>query len=517
VQSNFTAAFAGTNVTITAVEGPKGIFADGSLEARTISNVTAADGPGTSHTFTMPAEDVDVSAVFLRPVRYVRQGGAGTKDGTSWENASDDLQEMMDEHWLQSTDYPDYTYVVRVGAGTYKPQWLPGDLPGTHTPGNQDSAFILRKGVQVRGGYAAGGEDINETERKGRFNADGTVKLPIHKAVLSGDLNDSNSIDTNDANHVVLGLNIPVDSGTVLDGLTITGGNATWGGSISVDSVSFNQRYGSGMYNINSSPALENVMISGNAASEHGGGMYNVNSSPVLINVTISGNTARYFGGGIYNNQDSSPVLVNVKISGNHATYGGTGDGGGIYNTGGGCNPVLLNVLISGNRAARNGGGIHNTDSSFPILINVTVAGNFADSGGGASLNTAWPEFYNSIICGNTANDANKDIGVYWGGSTALYNSIRDSNPQFVTPLTSTPESGGDYSLQSGSPAINTGLDTHYPIDSNGGWNAASPVYSTLSGLPADIQEKVRLALTKDLGGVDNRFNGIIDMGAYEY
>ena len=66
-----------------------------------------------------------------------------------------------------------------------------------------------------------------------------------------------------------------VSAATVLDGFTITGGNANG---------PYPWYYGGGMYNYNnSSPTLADITFSGNAAS-YGGGMYNYSSSPTLTN-----------------------------------------------------------------------------------------------------------------------------------------------------------------------------------------------------------------------------------------
>ena len=86
-----------------------------------------------------------------------------------------------------------------------------------------------------------------------------------------------------------------------------------------------NTDFGGGIYLQNSSPSLENVIISFNTAFSCGGGIYCWYSSPSLTNVAISGNTA-FRGGGIYF-KNSFPSLTNVTISENNAND----LGGGIY------------------------------------------------------------------------------------------------------------------------------------------------------------------------------------------
>ena len=77
-----------------------------------------------------------------------------------------------------------------------------------------------------------------------------------------------------------MGSVVTCDSGegpdTVLEGFTITGGNASQGG---------------GMRNFQSSPTVTNCTFSGNVATIQGGGMHNSNSSsPTVTNCTFSRN-----------------------------------------------------------------------------------------------------------------------------------------------------------------------------------------------------------------------------------
>ncbi|UCC23004.1 MAG: right-handed parallel beta-helix repeat-containing protein [Planctomycetota bacterium] len=97
------------------------------------------------------------------------------------------------------------------------------------------------------------------------------------------------------------------DANTILEGFTITGGNANGSDSNS---------WGGGMYNDNSSPTVTNCTFSGNTAADNGGGMSNNNSSnPTVTNCTFSGNTADG-GGGMYNS-DSSLTVSNCILWGN--------------------------------------------------------------------------------------------------------------------------------------------------------------------------------------------------------
>jgi hypothetical protein len=307
----------------------------------------------------------------------------------------------------------------------------------------------------------------------------------VNVTTLSGDLNGNNTVDSGDAYHVVLAVDLPATSGTVLDGLTISGGYASGGSNISV---------GGGVY----------------ISQESGGGMYNYNSSPILTNVTISGNKANG-GGGMYND-NSSPVLVNVNISGND---GGGYGGGGICNNGGSCKPVLINTLISGN-AASDGGGIENNASS-PVLINVTIASNRGPYGGGGGIYNsagALPKIRNSVIWGNTGGGS-PGISENGGSNTTYSDSIiqdkAGSDPQFSgpEPASSAPTTSGNYRLSvSTSPAVNAGDNNSYPADAD---DSIFP-----AGLSDEAKAAINAALSRDLGGNVRKQGTAIDMGAYE-
>jgi hypothetical protein len=507
VQANFAMAFAGTPVTLTATPDSDHVLKDGTLKYNDGSDHAIA---GPSYIFTMPDSDVTVSAEFIHQfVRYVRAGGAGSKDGTSWTNASDDLQAMMDA--LTTVD-PSYTgpRIVKVAAGTYKPQYKPNSS-GVSIPaaGNRDSAFILRAGIQVWGGYPASGGD------------DPSRNPSTYVTVLSGDIDGDNTKSGN-AYHVVLGVNIPANSGTVLDGLTITGGNADDSGNITVFSYSVDRDNGGGMYNTNSSPVLTNVTLSGNIAyvtyhNGDGGGMYNTNSSPVLVNVTISGNDAGNDGGGIYNDGHSSPVLVNVLISGNKAYSGGSG----IKNDG--SSPILTNVTISGNLAGTIGsymhGSIYNSDSSSPQINNSIIWGNWANSSPGIYNDDAGsvPDITHSIVQesggsggswdNNTGTDGGNNLDVAAGAPNSPFVGWQDPNSVTV------PNSGGDYRLNGG-PAVNAGNNSLYPDT----WIKWQTLIGAGAGISREADYDMYIAphLGKDLAGAARVRGTRLDMGAYE-
>jgi hypothetical protein len=104
---------------------------------------------------------------------------------------------------------------IKVAEGIYKP-----DRGGGNTPGNRYATFQLKNGVVITGGYAGFGEPQPDA-----------WDIDVYETLLSGDLlaNDGPDFANNGDNsyHVVTGSGTNVTA--VLDGLTITGGNANVG------------------------------------------------------------------------------------------------------------------------------------------------------------------------------------------------------------------------------------------------------------------------------------------------
>jgi beta-galactosidase len=212
------------------------------------------------------------------------------------------------------------------------------------------------------------------------------------------------TIDGTGYYHVVLCVS-GEDGNTILEGFTITGGNANG---------TFPDNCGGGMYNNVSTPTVSNCIFSGNTASYRGGGMYNYNSSPAIWNCTFSGNTASDRGGGMYNHNYSGPTVDNCTFSGNSA-----GDGGGMYNYFF-SSPTVTDCDFSGN-FADEGGGMHNYNYSNPTVTDCNFYNNNAsDSGGGIFNNMSSPAVTDSILWTNSAN--------YGGGMC----NLQSSDPNLV-------------------------------------------------------------------------------------
>ncbi|MHC4127703.1 MAG: right-handed parallel beta-helix repeat-containing protein [Planctomycetota bacterium] len=348
---------------------------------------------------------------------------------------------------------------------------------------------------------------------------------------------------------------------TILDGFTITGGNAT---GVFPDNV------GGGMFNdASSSPTVSHCTFSGNTASS-GGGMYIRSGSPTVTDCTFRLNTVSNAGGGMFNSGGTDPTVTNCKFSENSAHNAGgmsnsgssptvttctfslntaSNNGGGMFNGGGsaptvtdctfsgnmasgsgggmfnitGSSPMVNNCTFSGGTAGNNGGGMYNQGRD-PTVVNCTLSGNEATRGGGMYNTSSSPTVTNCTFSGNTASDNGGGVRNSVNSSPTVTNCIlwADSPDEIVggTPDVSYtdvqggfPGTGnidadpmfvdagnGDYHLVSGSPAIDAGHN----------WAIAGLASADLDGNPRFADDPA----TADTGcGLPV----IVDMGAYEY
>ena len=448
---------------------------------------------------------------------YVDAEANGSNNGTSWQNAYKYLQDAL----KTAKDFN--CNEILVAQGIYWPDINSAHPNGT---GNREATFQLLNGVAIYGGFPTGGGAW-----QGR-------KPTVYETILSGDLfsndrqvaepcdllNDPNRADN--SYHVVTGSD--TNETAVLDGFTITGGNAN--GDSSYNS-------GGGMYNNSGNPTVRNCKFIRNTAQSGGGmysGMYTVcyDADTMVINCTFIENLAygEYGGrgGGIYG---SNLIVTNCTFVGNGADYGG-----GIFADGYNVSIEVTNCTFIENLAysyyGGQGGGIYN--SSYIAMVTNCVFNRNSASGGNYCYDDGYCDYY-SGYGGGIFNSGNLTVtNCTFNENLALRGSgggISIRYPGFVTVTNSIlwDNEGGQ---------IDDFYDTSVTYsDIQGGWEGVGNIYkypmfeadgyhlkmcspcvdagtNTPAGglLPTDIDGEDRIMSGQCAAG-----GAIVDMGADEY
>ena len=328
---------------------------------------------------------------------YVNAAAAPGGDGKSWASAFKYLQDALANTCGSVTP-------IWVAKGTYYP-----DEGGNNLDNDRAATFVMKQDIAIYGGFS--GNETELSQRDWRNN----------KTILSGDYNNDDvvtgsgstlTISGNDENcfSVIVNYQNSLTQTSILDGFTITGGNA-------------------------------NSFI----PHDLGGGMYTYELSPTVANCTFIGNSGS-FGGGL-DADFSSPTLANCFFIKNYGVYGG---GAFFY----GSSPNLSDCIFEGNRAERGGAFFNNASS--PTIRNSTLTGNAANEGGGFFDYHSSSTLKNCIIWENTGGSIFTSSSI----PTITYSNIEggyegagnlNQDPLFVDPA------NGNLRLQPCSPSIDAG------------------------------------------------------------
>ena len=317
--------------------------------------------------------------------------------GTSWITAKKDLQEA-----ILAANKNDSIWVK---AGTYYPT---RDVFGSGTPSDpRTKTFFFKDSVKIFGGFA--GTETAFSQRD--FNSNVTI--------LNGDIGIS-SVASDNCYHVLL--SVSYSDASILDGFTITNGNANGSLFMNINGQSVYQNSGGGISNVCSNTKYNNLIIYNNSSSGDGGGLYNFDSKSIYTNQTIFSNTSTGTisnGGGIAN-ISSSVVLLNISVFKNTAAGGG---GGGIYNGGNLATITITNAFIATNTALK-GGGICDY-SVNAALSNVVIYNNTGQLGGGFYEEASVLTIHNVTVVNNIARNPLTFIG-HGGGlySNGSYQTV---------------------------------------------------------------------------------------------
>ncbi len=395
------------------------------------------------------------------------------------------------------------TVEIWVATGTYKPDESAANPTGS---GSRAATFSLHNNVKIYGGFAG-----SETDKNARNCRTNVCVLDGH---LEGDDDplDHDNPDLIDDNsyHVLSAIN--VSSSALIDGFTVTRGNAIGAGHPN----------GNGAITADSGGGL--VIVGGNSNPTY--------TQPVTVRCKFVDNRARV-GGAVFMRGGNQPEAQfwNCEFIFNNAYMEGSGTG-----RGGACafedieppsvedeefvvgaHPKFFNCLFVSNGAEADGGAIYAQTYSVITLTNCTLYHNGADTSGalfhaapaGCSIST-YGQFaiQNCIIWNNLCDQCDPEVlghsivgrreldhsCVQFGPSAAGSCVIapKNTDPLFVDP------NYGDYRLQCGSPCINQG---------NSGWVPNDDFDLNQNGFPSgrvpDLQQNPRIVF-------------YVDMGAYE-
>ena len=384
---------------------------------------------------------IDIGAFEYQPVsisriRYVKQDGTG--NGTSWDDASGDLQRMIDE--LADNNPQGLPGEVWVAAGTYEPQSQL--IQGT----GYSASFRMRDGISVYGGFASGESSKTEREKKEggmpwEFKNQTVLMAAYYVRNESNPSFTSNKWTlTSDSRHVVWFAPMPGEEAftqpTYLDGVTITGGYAQGGTGLE----DFKTDQGAGAYMDGSNTYLTNCIVKENYATGNGGGIYLKGGR--IQSSLIYNNNADQNGGAVYVDDRG---LVHRSMLANNSARNGAGaylDNQQPADQGEEDHPeylILSTCVVSNNTASGNGaiycdeGGVllQNTITNNHCVTATDATNPNASQTGGIYINQ-YALVANSVIWNNRMSDGT-NIPMYAKNPTAdkvrfMYNAISGVN-----------------------------------------------------------------------------------------
>jgi hypothetical protein len=347
----------------------------------------------------------------------------GGGDGTSWKTAFNDLQDGLAAATPGSGDQ------LWLAAGSYRPAG-----PG----GDRAISFNLVSGTAIYGGFNGTETQLNQRDPA------------VNITILSGDLNgnDAPGSPADDPTHAENSERvfyvINAARGTVIDGLTITGGYTNGGGRIQ-----------------DSEFEIVDCTIAGNFSDGNGGGLFSDDSNITVSRCRFRDNICTLFGGGMLGNASASQgnndfvhVVSDCEFTENEARNTGSGRGGGAWFFGG--TTQVTGCLFEANVATSYSGALEFeagvgavTDCRF---INNTALGygpggflsfarvdvvncqfidnhagiNAFGNGGGVSIAESSGTFVNCLFTGNSNTNG---AGVYvQNGELLMVNCLLSGN-----------------------------------------------------------------------------------------
>ncbi|MFI5135301.1 MAG: right-handed parallel beta-helix repeat-containing protein [Chitinophagales bacterium] len=310
-----------------------------------------------------------------------------TADGSSWSSAFPDLQSALK---AAAVDISQGQKVqVWVAQGTYYPSAMDNS-------DDRETTFNIPSGVSLYGGFHSGDEETSKRS------------TDASTTILSGDIGKKG--DNHDNCFSVLTI-LDLSSATVVDGFTITGGNA--------EGSSRGEGDGGGIFNRNgeNNLTIANCIFTKNEAVQ-GSAVYNSdvndNCSPKFDHCKFIDNSAA--AGTVYNFAGQNftecrPVFLNCLFASNSNVEQGVAVNHCLGNNT--CNPAFINcifymnTLSTKNGDESQGSAVSNQNSGgmgdvSPVFVNCTMTANEAAGNAATIYNSfASPTFINCIVWGN--------------------------------------------------------------------------------------------------------------------
>lgn len=351
---------------------------------------------------------------------HVDPNATGNNDGSSWTDA-----------------YTDFDQALQGGIAGLNEYWLTGD---TFLVVSSSGFRMTHDSIEIYGGFA--GTETMRSQRDWRAN----------ETVLDGNMGSkSDPMDNSTSVIYAEGASNNSQDHVVIDGITVTGGTA--GGTTQTKTGSGG---GIAISEYVDNVTIRNCRITGNMA-KRGGGIWcyaEWHSINLLIeNCRIDNNEAMEFGGafqliardGQTLNADIVGCLIDNNVAGQYA-----------------CVAHMFTWLHG---ATLNVNVVNSTivDNNQPSAAEVITISSLVNSG---QVSSETLIFQNTIIRSNTGDQIDHTGNVEDPDSVALFNCIKEmvgmanwvheSNTNAVDPMF-TDKQNGDYTLATGSPAIDMG------------------------------------------------------------
>lgn len=312
-------------------------------------------------------------------VMYVDSSATGLNDGTSWENAFNELYVALESALNGDT--------VFIAKGTYYPK--------TDSKSNQ---FVIKRNMKVLGGFNGDELTIDSSVIASR-------NFLENETIFSGDIDKDNALSGNTYQVV----SVSGGDETVIDGITVTGANNY------ISNRDYNGIHCSG------GGTFRNLKIHNNRGYKNGGGMYLSSGDFLLEDIQFDtnytyGSHETSYGGAIYA-KEANVYMKNCVLNRNEARaysenyiIGFSARGGGIYLDS--CNLEIVNTTFYGNKSyskksSASNSSVYNSKGTVYAVNTLFENGGLTNSSGTSAMAYT---YYTGTLPASTTDDGNNVI-----------------------------------------------------------------------------------------------------------